>query len=386
MKNKICEYLFGFGMGIGFVTTMRIWGPIGLSEILIMMGVFVLIARKPYGGLIFNNKLEGVLRLYYLVIGFVILPVVTFVAFYLVNINGSEPMYIAAFCLGILLLLWFSNAVASNEIDMKLLTFVFAVSFVIANLYYIFGAGQIGDVFDGRYTGGAANPNQLTFYASTLSLLLVAFAGRWAYVFLPQVIFLTILSRSDSYLLSMGITCISYLLFKISFWRKGNFEIKLTILLLAISLVVVFVLFIFHEELYQVWLIADEGDGRTNLVRHGLASVFASPLFGWGAGSFSGLHGPFQGYEAHNTFVDFASQFGIIFPLSMYGIMVAAMLILLRERKFFLASFVLAYIESGLFHFSGRHFVFWVEMAVLMGYVFPSVKNKFKNNLNVNSR
>lgn len=106
-----------------------------------------------------------------------------------------------------------------------------------------------------------------------------------------------------------------------------------------------------------------------------LASV-RSPLFGFGAGSFSGIFGPFNGFEAHNTFLDFAMQFGFIYPLMIYGIMVAALFHLLKRRQFLVAAFVVGFIESGLFHFSGRHFTFWVELAVFWYYAFAGVGRK----------
>ena len=44
------------------------------------------------------------------------------------------------------------------------------------------------------------------------------------------------------------------------------------------------------------------------------------------------------------------------------------------------AAFVAAFIVSGLFHFSGRHFFFWVEFAIFYYYVFYDKKTIYKNN------
>ena len=43
-------------------------------------------------------------------------------------------------------------------------------------------------------------------------------------------------------------------------------------------------------------------------------------------------------------------------------------------RLLFQAAFMLGYIVSGLFHFTGRHFFFWVEMAIFLYYIFYDQK------------
>jgi hypothetical protein len=65
--------------------------------------------------------------------------------------------------------------------------------------------------------------------------------------------------------------------------------------------------------LTDIWNVADEGHLRLPLLKNALLASLYSPVVGFGIGSFSGIKKPFEGYEAHNTFLDFSLQFGLSF-------------------------------------------------------------------------
>jgi O-antigen ligase len=111
-------------------------------------------------------------------------------------------------------------------------------------------------------------------------------------------------------------------------------------------------------------------------MQNGLQVVSQSPIVGWGAGSFSGIR-PFSAYEAHSTPIDLAMQFGIFFPILFYSIMIVAMFKKLKDKEYLVAAFIMGFIFSGFFHYSARHFTFWVELSIFYSHAFH---NYLKNN------
>ena len=49
------------------------------------------------------------------------------------------------------------------------------------------------------------------------------------------------------------------------------------------------------------------------------------------------------------------------------------------RNDYLIASFMVAYILTGLFHYTARHFVFWVEFSVFYFYVFYQEKGDLVN-------
>ena len=119
-----------------------------------------------------------------------------------------------------------------------------------------------------------------------------------------------------------------------------------------------------------MWISADEGNLRVSLLINALKATAVSPLFGFGVGSFSGIDLPFKGIEAHNNFLDLAMQFGFIFPSIVYLVMISAMVKSIGLKDYILAAVIAGYIVSGLFHFSARHFIFWLELGLLLHYLY----------------
>jgi O-antigen ligase len=56
----------------------------------------------------------------------------------------------------------------------------------------------------------------------------------------------------------------------------------------------------------------DQGKIRIAAWLNGLRAMAESPLVGWGPGSFSGMTGPFQRFEAHNSLIDWGMSTGAL--------------------------------------------------------------------------
>jgi hypothetical protein len=104
--------------------------------------------------------------------------------------------------------------------------------------------------------------------------------------------------------------------------------------------------------------------------------VSQSPIVGWGVGSYSG-DTPFGVYEAHNTPIDLATQLGVIFPIIFYGIMIVTVFKKIIDKEYLVAAFIMGFIVSGLFHYTARHFTFWVEFSLFYSYVFHDYNKKY---------
>ena len=102
---------------------------------------------------------------------------------------------------------------------------------------------------------------------------------------------------------------------------------------------------------------------RTNLWRHGLEAIKHAPILGNGPGHFSGLNGPFEGREAHNTLIDWTASTGVV------GLMVLltwagylAWWLWRRKNLMGLAGFV-ALVFLAQFHFVMRQPVVWFVLV-----------------------
>lgn len=382
-KNYWVEIFLGLGLGLGFLTSLRLAGPVGLPEILVMLGLLLLIKKNPHLLLRYRKNKESFFKAYIVISNVLILPLVTcVVALVSMYKNGSSPQYVLSFIIGVTLMFYLADAIFKAKINMPVMVSIFAGAFIISNLIaiYLFG-GSVGAAEDLRYSGGAANPNQLIFYAATLSLLAVVYLRRFSFVLVPAIIFVVLKAKSDAYNLMLFVILFCYVFFAIFFANKMAYGIRLFLAGSFMAVVSIFSIGYFGDEIAVIWLAADEGDGRVSLMINALKAVYHSPLTGFGAGSFSGILNPFEGLEAHNTFLDFAVQFGVIYPLFIYWLIFKALLISLQKRQILISAFIMGFIVSGLFHFSARHFVFWVELAVLYCYAFYSDEEYRSKNI-----
>jgi hypothetical protein len=232
---------------------------------------------------------------------------------------------------------------------------------------YAFGGPEAW--FGNRFTGGAANPNQLALYIVCGFVLLAAYftVGAAALALVGVLGFAGFQSHSDALLAFTAVTCLTYLLAVIVPRRQ---------FVLALPLVVLLPLALWctdggqHvvDRLGDAWLSADEGHLRTTLYRHGLMAWWHTPrtvLFGNGAGSFSGEFGPFGRFEAHCTPIDILTIGGVIGLLVVYWLPVRAVVSAYRSSRPALFACTVGFVAFTCFHYVGRHPVFWFTMLAL---------------------
>jgi len=367
------EALLGIGLGAGYLTSLRFMGLIGISEILFLIVILSLLKKNFLTLFKYERNYESLLKAYLLLSVVLVLPTVTAGTYFFSNkASGVLPEYIVSYIAGGLLTFLLLDAIRKNQINPQKLTIWFALIFISTNFISIF---MYPLAYEGaRYTGGANNPNQLSFYASTLSLLLIMYQRKLFIIIFPMIVFIMLKTRSDAYNLSLVMMAFIYIYLKMMHFKKisqaGNI-----ILHTLIALVVLYILMsLYGEMILDIWTSADEGDARRSLMWNGFMASIQSPIYGWGAGAFSGLDGPFQGSEAHNTFLDLSMQFGMLFPIVIHGLFLSSLLLFMKRHDYLAAAFIVGFIASGLFHFSGRHFTFWVELSIFLYYIFPIKK------------
>jgi hypothetical protein len=358
------------GLGLGHLTSIRFLGPIGPSELLILLVIFLLLKNHYRNITVFNKSINGVIKFYLLISIFIIAPLMTLITNFLLNYN-SNPVYIISFMMGLLLCFLLLEAYKKG-FNMRLTTNIFALTFIVANLFFFFISPSFNE--NARFTGGANNPNQLIFYALSVSLLLVMFKNKLSWIMLPVITYFTYLSRSDAYILSLLMIIVVYiylLIFgKIFYMEKLKMKIRILSLLSLAGIIGIYIVSVFINELIIAWEFADEAGGRTLLYVNAIKVILSSPLYGYGVGSFSGFTGPFGTYEAHNTFLDLSMQFGVIFSIIIYGLFIIFMANCIYNKQYLIFAFTLAFIMGSLFHFTARHFSFWVIFSIIYFNVF----------------
>ena len=368
------ETILGLGLGLGYLTSLRFTSVIGVPEILILISILFLFMKNNQVFFLYNRNFENFIKIYILLALFVQLPVMTLTTSIITDYN-SDPLYILSFIMGGMLTFLLINAVQFREFDFSKVTLFFFFSFVISNLITFIFFPSLTEIY--RYEGGADNPNQLMFYASSLTLLLLIYHKKLSIIGIPIVIWIVLQTKSDAYFFTLYMTILFYFLFILFFHSKHKFSIRVIFFLICFIILSFIVINIYADQLLEIWFQADEGGRRIMLMLNGFEVVKSSPIVGWGAGSFSGYL-PFGKFEAHSTPIDLAMQLGLIFPIILYCIMFVAMFKRLKEKEYLVAAFILGFIASGFFHYTARHFTFWVELSIFYSYAFH---NYLKNDI-----
>ena len=213
------ETLLGIGLGVGYLTSLRFIGKVGLSEILILISIIILFSKNYKVFFIYKRNLENFIKGYILFILILQLPLITLTTYAITDYN-SDPKYVVSFIMGGVLAFLLSNASQFNEFNFSKLTLSFFYVFVATNLITFIFFPSLLDV--PRYTGGAENPNQLAFYGVSLSLLLIIYQKKLSIIAIPIILWILIQTKSDNFLLTVYLTIIFYLIFIFFFIQNLN--------------------------------------------------------------------------------------------------------------------------------------------------------------------
>lgn len=226
-----------------------------------------------------------------------------------------------------------------------------------------------------RFRGLAINPNQLAlilvgmpfigwyFLEAAESL----FAKMLSIVAIAVAVFLGVQTGSDALKVSI---LVGVALLAInganSVWRRGS-GWKWRVVALGVILGVYFLsdsIIVGSDGLPQN-IAADKGV-RFALWRHAFEAWLVAPIFGLGPGAWSGIDGPFEGLEAHNSFLDVGMSAGAIGLLTYLIILGWVALRFVRNKCYLLLIIGGVLIIYSFFHYVLRNPFFWGFCVMLL--------------------
>lgn len=99
---------------------------------------------------------------------------------------------------------------------------------------------------------------------------------------------------------------------------------------------------------------------RFCLWRNALGVIEYAPLTGLGPGPHSGIVKPFDGWEAHNTLLDWGSQTGLFGMGALLAYWLWVLWEVMRRHRYELVAMLLALYCFSMFHFVLRQPLFWI--------------------------
>lgn len=366
LTNYFLSTMLPFCMGMFLMaasfTSLRGSSGTGPLEALLYLSLLLMIFFKVINK--FDFKYIAILPLAYLII---FMTPITFLNTAL-DLMGSSVRTLIALIFGGIAAFAIANTNEDEKVYISYGMFtVLAIAVLVVLVQYDFQTVS-------RLLFLSNNPNQIALYSlGAMFLFSISFKK-------PLILFCSIaaafiygsLSLSDSFLLSVLIA-VSFLL--LEFLLKGKLFFLLVVFWIVLFLVAFQLTFpdnSFIRPLLELWSSADEGGGRVTLATNGLSAFFASPIFGNGAGAFSGTVIPFTRYEAHNTIIDFLTMGGIPWVLLAYLPFILATKTLFQQGNSFALGLLVAFCIFSLFHFVGRHPIFWFVWGYCISMVIKS--------------
>ncbi|GAQ94535.1 hypothetical protein TAGGR_1719 [Thermodesulfovibrio aggregans] len=397
MKTEILlSIVLGIAIGTASLTNLRIYDVIGLSEFLLLLIVIYLILN--YGKTLFSfkiNSIKGLIKVILFLNIFFISPFITFLNFFALHMQKSEPKYLISFMMGWIIMFGIYNLLVKNKVNMEKIVMISSIIFILLNFiafiffYDISLYGGESIYVEQRLKGFSKNPNQMAFYSSVMIIFIFMFVNSLTivhkiFLILP-IIYIGFLSGSDAFVISLIISSLFFgLLYLIKKFKFGLLlVISLTFLIFSFS----FYIICCQLEIFKLILYKIDKDGlRVALLVNGIKSILYYPFTGLGPGSYSGISSPFEGMEIHNSFLDFASQYGIVSLLSIITVFFLSLKKEIEKNNYLNASMIIFFLTMNLFHNFSRHFVFWLFIGIFYFRAFyekETANYLKKDNINV---
>jgi O-antigen ligase len=292
------------------------------------------------------------------------------------------------FCAGVTILVPLGLRSGARSLAAALVTTIAVVSLVL--LLAAFSIRRLGpiELWYGfvRFTGWAKNPNQMAllvvgspFLAWQLAVDAPSKTRKAAWLGAGAVaVAAGIATLSDAVTLAWG-TCLGLCL--MVGWRRAvrarralawgtlmwGVLLPLTLVCAVIPILGLLVTEV-QDVAASIYSFNGQGSVRFKIWQHALESVMQSPVFGWGPGAHAGNSGAHQGYEAHNTFIDWAASAGLLGLLAYLLLLGGIAMKTLSSRKLPLFFGVVGLAFFSTFHFVLRHPMFWIYLLVMHEY------------------
>ena len=130
----------------------------------------------------------------------------------------------------------------------------------------------------------------------------------------------------------------------------------------------------FVEISEQVYEKGDRGQIGMMVLMNGLEAIRHSPFVGWGPGAYSGIYRSFDGFEAHNTLVDWGMSTGVLGMLLFLGLLFWCTVRVIRSGSPWLLGALVAIVSDTLFGYSLRHPMFWLMLVLIAALPEPTAR------------
>ena len=388
MKAIVCA--MGCALALSPLTSTRFMQGFGGTDIFLAACIVMLIivclfskARaskiRAHGSITSGNALA-------LQFWFVALPVLIFSSLVGMSIQGSDFMTTVIQFLPFLLAsaLVFSLFLAfefDDNVHTLLGSFVFSSLLLSMFYWYMIATSQPEYFFYNRFVGLSENPNQIALQSISSASVIFLYVLFYPNKSLPVKIgsfcalFLTLFygyeSASDAMIISLIMTIFIYGAVVVVRIFHSHKLFAHFLLLLATLLVWYFYTEI-SDSATALISVADErkSEGNQDGIRYilwynGIMAGLESPIWGNGAGAWSGLDSPFGGFESHNTIIDWFSMTGALGLIAWFSFIIR-----------FILRFRFSNVEANIcffslmvfsfFHLVLRHPVFWLAIMVCL--------------------
>jgi O-antigen ligase len=227
-----------------------------------------------------------------------------------------------------------------------------------------------------RFLGWANNPNQMALFSCGMPFIGWFLLQRSRHtrsrimygIGIVCCVLVGLASASDGLRLSWAVGFGSAI--GVAWWRavlrmRGRF-IYVTHLIVPFIIVSLgyAVLTLAWDKAWEVWREGGQGEGRIDVWTHGLQAFSESPLVGFGPGAYSGELGPFEGFEAHNSLIDWGNSTGLPGIILLVTLVIWCALRAWRAGSLIMLGMVIAMAVFGMFGYILRQPIYWVLLIL----------------------
>jgi O-antigen ligase len=380
-----------FGITLSGATQLRLGGlPVGPSELMLVTWILFVVILLLRGMPFTTGRVFFGLAGYWLV-ALVLLALGALIAIQSHKVSSYAARDAAAFLyLAVLtpLLALDMRDQGSGDYHLRLAQLVFA--FTAGSAALLLGIGAVTDAlgpmrfwYGGvRFSGWAKNPNQMALAMVTMPFLGWYVLRRTSGLFgkmacalgIALCVIAGIATQSDSLRVSWvaGFGAVGALSFyRVTVRGRSRWLHISHVMIPALVLVTgVFYGGAVIEHLSHVaegvYAERDQGEERFTLWSYGLEVISLSPFVGFGPGAYSGLFGPFQNFEAHNSIIDWGMSTGlsgIALHLALWGWCLRRAL---RSDSPALLGMAVSLMLCVMFGYFFRHPTYWTILLLVL--------------------
>jgi len=238
------------------------------------------------------------------------------------------------------------------------------------------GTGPINVWFGFRFAGWSLNPNQTALALLPMPLLAFFFystsrtgwqRARWAAGGVTAAV-MGLATQSDALVLAWAVSfgpLAALALFRVASVREGSI-LRQGMRRVVLPLLVLLAVGAITPRIVAKAASAASGlsasrqsSERLTLWVNGVRALGSSPLVGLGPGSHSGEHRPHEGFESHNTYVDWSTSTGVLGLAMFLGLLGWAGVRALREGSAVRLLTLGSVMVFSVFHYVMRQPSFW---------------------------